>query len=323
MANKKISELNYANADQIDSSDVLTFVDVSETDVENINKKVTFDQFGQYLKEYTNLFPIPFNTQFIKPDAYIDGVETPISSKVAGQTVNLADIGSLKFDQYGRVYDYSRNSEQVSSEEIFMASGTAATWYKTRITENFDQPQPVNFTGQQVGNGDDNAGYFNRYSYWNPAVRGLPYLNAQRINYSDGLTNQYDWTHLFEKTYVNISTTKIEMVQGSDHYIAASPTTFTIYIYWKENKFLGNGLVCSHNNINNSVIWGDSNLSGTITHVAQINSVNTSYQNYARPKIIIDWDNKQILGLPLLTWIVKGNYANDSSSISLTITNYS
>ena len=110
MANKKISELDYANADQIEPNDVLTFVDVDETVVENINKNVTFDEFGKYLKEYTNLFPIPFNSQYITPDAYINGEKTPISSKVAGQTVNLADVPCAStVDILGSISDGGKN----------------------------------------------------------------------------------------------------------------------------------------------------------------------------------------------------------------------
>jgi hypothetical protein len=59
MASSKISELSAARADQVYPDDLLTFVDVSEPNVEFINKKITTKDFAAYLKDYTNLFPIP------------------------------------------------------------------------------------------------------------------------------------------------------------------------------------------------------------------------------------------------------------------------
>jgi len=321
MANKKISELNYANADQIEPTDVLTFVDVDETDVENINKNVTFDEFGKYLKEYTNLFPIPFNTQFINPDAYINGDKIPISSKVAGQTVNLADVAAFKFDQYGRVYDYTSDTEPNASEDILMASGSAATWYKTRITENFNNPQPASLTGNTVGVGDNNAGYFNQYSYWNPKVGSGAAQNAQKISYSDGRQNDYDWTYLFNKTYENVVTTKIEMTQGIDKSV--SPlivSNFNIFIYWSENKVIGTGMLAGYANLNFSVIFSQSLTSGTQTILGTLTQTNST--NVATPKIIIDNASKKILGLPIGTNKNGSAYSNNNTNVSLILTNY-
>ena len=323
MANKKISELNYANADQIEPTDVLTFVDVDETVVENINKNVTFDEFGKYLKEYTNLFPIPFNSQYITPDAYINGVKTPISSKVAGQTVNLADVAAFKFDQYGRVYDYTSDTEPNASEEILMASGSAATWYKTRITENFNSPQPASIVDNAVGVGSSNAGYFNQYSFWNPKVGSGAASNAQKINYSDGRQNDYDWTYLFNKSYENVVTTKIEMSQTNDNSLPRLyKSNYTLYIYWSTGKVIGSGIVAGNENYNYSVVFNDSIVQGVKTIIGVMNQATVKVVE--NPKIIIDGQNKKILGLPLGTVIKTQNntYLNNNVNVSLILTNY-
>jgi hypothetical protein len=323
MANKKISELNYANADQIEPTDVLTFVDVDETAVENINKNVTFDEFGKYLKEYTNLFPIPFNSQFIEPDAYVNGVKTPIASKVAGQTVNLADVAAFKFDEYGRVIDYTSDTQPQASEEILMASGSAATWYKTRITENFNTPQPASIVDNAVGVGSSNAGYFNQYSFWNPKVGSGAASNAQKINYSDGRQNDYDWTYLFDKNYENVVTTKIEMSQTNDNSLPRLyKSDYTLYIYWSTGKVIGSGIVAGNENYNYSVVFNDSIVQGEKTIVGIMNQATVKVVE--NPKIIIDGKNKKILGLPIGTVIKTRNntYLNNNVNVSLILTNY-
>lgn len=319
MASSKISELSAARADQVYPDDLLTFVDVSEPNVEFINKKITTGDFAAYLKDYTNLFPIPFNSRYILPAAYINGVETPIASKVAGQTVNLGDVKAFKFDEYGRVYDYSNSSNTQASEEVFMAAGTAASWFKTKITSDFNTAQPSNLTGNGVGTGDNNAGFFNANSYWNPkGIRGATYVNAQKINYSDRQENDYDWAHYFSKTYGRFKKSIIEMVQGNGYSTETyANSTIKIEIDWENARVTASGILASLGNYNSSFLMsanltdGINNIQGTINSNVYV----------ANPRLIIDYPNKQILGLPLCGIIINGLYRNSAQNISLVQTN--
>jgi len=319
MASSKISQLSSANADQVYPDDLLTFVDVSEPDVTLINKSITTENFAGYLKDYTNLFPISFNSRYILPAAYINGVETPINSKVAGQTVNLGDVSAFKFDEYGRVYDYSSSSNNQSSEEVFMAAGTAASWFKTKITSDFNTAQPSNLIGNEVGVGNGNAGFFNANSYWNPKdIRGATYVNAQKINYSDRQENDYDWTYYFSKTYGRFKKSIIEMVQGNGYNTETyANSTIKIEIDWENARVTGSGILGSISNYNSSFLLS-SNLTAGVNNIQGTINSNVYVTN---PRIIIDYPNKQILGLPLCGIIVNGQYLNSAQNISLVQTN--
>ena len=321
MASKKISELNFATADPVYPNDLITFVDVSEQEVEIINKSVTLDEFASYLRNYSNIFPIPFTTQFINPDAYVNGVRTPISSKVAGQTVNLGNVGAFKFDQYGRVYDYSTSSNNESSEEILMAAGTAALWYKTKITDNFNTPQPSNLPADiDVGVGDTNAGYFNANSYWNPANGNSTYETSQKINYSDRQENDYDWTHYFSKTYGRFKKSIIEMEQGGGEDLGIyGNTSIYIEIDWENAKVVATGILAARSNYNGSFIM-NANLTAGVNIITG-NLQNASNLQTGIPKLIIDYPNRQILGLPLSSVIRRNKYINSGAQISLKQTN--
>ena len=52
MANRKISEFNSINGNEIDTQDILTLVHVFEVDPELRNRKITFTEFRAYLNQY-------------------------------------------------------------------------------------------------------------------------------------------------------------------------------------------------------------------------------------------------------------------------------
>lgn len=322
MASSKISELSGANADQVYPDDLLTFVDVSEPNVEYINKKITTENFAAYLKDYTNLFPIPFNSRYILPDAYINGVKTSIASKVAGQTVNLGDVKAFKFDEYGRVYNYDEASSNQSSEEIFLAAGTASSWYKTKVTSDTDKPQPAGglaWAASVVGAGDSNSGYFNADSYWSPVdFNKATYPDSQKINYSDRQENDTDWSHYFSKTYGRFKKSIIKMNQGNG-YDTRTQSSSNIYIEidWVNGKVIGNGVLSGMNNYNVSFLMNSTLTAGINTILGTVNQ--NGY--VANPRLIIDYPNKQIIGLPLCNLILRNQYRNSSVQISLVQTN--
>ena len=72
MPAKKISELEAVQSTQLVNNDLLTIVDSSETDITNINKKITIGEFVSFLRD-SSLFPISFNNSFINPAAFFDG----------------------------------------------------------------------------------------------------------------------------------------------------------------------------------------------------------------------------------------------------------
>ena len=134
MAGKKISELDELTYENIVKDDLITLVDSSETVISNINKKVTIAQFNNFIKNKSSVFPISFQESQIDTKAYglvVDGAENqsrPISNTVSNKTVNLADISTLSFDKYGRVWDY--NNRITSFNSVLIASGTAAGFFK-------------------------------------------------------------------------------------------------------------------------------------------------------------------------------------------------
>lgn len=52
MANRKISEFNSINGNEIDTQDILTLVHVFEVDPTLRNRKITFTEFRAYLNQY-------------------------------------------------------------------------------------------------------------------------------------------------------------------------------------------------------------------------------------------------------------------------------
>lgn len=52
MANRKISEFNSINGNEIDTQDILTLVHVFEVDPTLRNRKITFTEFRAYLDQY-------------------------------------------------------------------------------------------------------------------------------------------------------------------------------------------------------------------------------------------------------------------------------
>jgi hypothetical protein len=319
----KISELAEISADQITDDTLLIVADSSEgINVEDINKKLKFSTLSDYIKT-TSLFPIPFDTQHINPQAFIENAFIDIADKVASQTVNLANVGSFKFDEYGRVYDYIDNNEhtQDSSDEIFMASGTAASWYKIPITSDFNTAQPATIANNSIIDGGDSAGYFSANSYYYPSSAVI----YQKINYSDRVNNDYDWTHLFNKDYSRFKRTKVEMFLAPDQSTGNifGAGKITIDINWLTGVVIGNGLLPSYGNYNipfimSGTLVGENN---TITGVVD----NQGLQYVGAPKLIINYETKTITGLPITTPITpqstNGNYQNISVSLSIIINN--
>ena len=108
------------------------------------------------------------------------------------------------------------------------------------------------------------------------------------------------------------------MVQGngiSTETFASS--NINIEIDWYNGKVIANGVLAGAHNYNVSFL-----MSSTLT--AGINTIlGTLNQNgyVAIPKLIIDYPNKQILGLPLCGLIINNQYRNSSQNISLVQTN--
>lgn len=318
---RSISELESITADEIQTDDLLTLVDISESNPDKMNKKIEISEFESYLKEYTNLFPIDINDKYINTTAFIDTGSVEISSKVANQTVNIADIGLLKFDNYGRVYDYEVNSEQTASTDIFIGAGTAAAFYKDQITGNEDTAQPSSYDFSTSNS--TIAGYFNSNSYYYPRMNSYTADPSQKVNYSDRQNNDYDWRHLFDKKYNGFNRTTIDIVLGSvlanDGATCKSGRVY-IDINWNTGKVTGTGILPAFFNKNvpftiTGTLTGEANeLQGTID--------NNGASIIAIPKLQINYDLRQITGLPINTPIYNGNFQNIGVPITVTITSF-
>ena len=290
MANKKISQLEFGFAEDIRSDDLITYVDVDETDINIMNKVTSVSDFAQYIKASSNLFPVPFTRAYIQPQAYINGVEKEISSSISGKTINISNIGKLYFDQYGRVYDVDLQApNDITSVDILMGVGSAATYYKT-----------PNATGAG-GNDVQNTGYFNADSYY---TDGTTY-NVQKINYSNNPGNFINWSNLFEKSYVGFKNTSVDIVVGTSNVSGIwGNSEFHLFIDWEKNTVTGNGIIQLWDSKSYSMIWSSTQqtaLNGGQVYKAALPTTSTSTEN-DRPvaaKVIINFASKQILGLPI------------------------
>ena len=309
MASKKISQLKNLDSSQIQTDDLLTLVDVSETDVTKINKKTKIGDLTDYLRNKSNLFPIPFTEDYINSDALVEDKLVPISEKVKGKTVNVSDIGALKFDQFGRVYDYTANNQIATSDSVLLGSGTAASFYKTEITSDFDNPQPVS-AGRPVSS-SLNFGYFNQYSYWNPldfsTTASGAYSVTSKINYSNKLDNDYDWRYLFNTKYDTFTRTSINvnysLIRESGKNFEQQLSNLNLEIFWDKNLVIGTGIFSASVNLGYSFIFNETLNGGENQEILPFNYNNGTSSLILKPALYItSGTNKRIDGLPIPCW---------------------
>lgn len=320
MASKSISQLPSLIAENIDPNDFLTVVDVSEQANVDKNKKITVGNFTTYLRDYTNLFPIDFTSDYIKTDAVIivdgDPFNVSISTGVSNQTVEFSDIGFLKFDSYGRVYDILPNTDFAQQENIILGSGTASSLnlsYPDLSTP--DQPQPPSVTADQRNN-DDIAGYFGPINYYYPPGAQYP----AKINYNIREENDINWNFLFEQNYQKFKRTEISLVYGGN---SESPDTSNcnIFIDWTSRSVSGAGVFSANNNAFPFTFLSVSNSSAAGVEIQ--GKVGPAFtENLSVPKIFLNFDGRFLTGLPLPTVKKSNGYQNVAVPILLTIKNY-
>ena len=320
MAGKKISELNPLESNQIVNDDLITLVDSSETVISDINKKVTINQFNDFLKNRSSVFPISFQPAFIETKAYgliIDGNQNQtrnISSSVSNKTVNIADISTLSFDQYGRVWNLET---EATAKNILLASGTAASFYKGHMGET-NIPGPSTFEDAPTPINQNSGGFISRDSYYWPSDYGT------LINYSDGTTGDRFWSHLFSQTYETYDTTTVKMnfsYSGSDTNYQPQPGTVTIEIDWKNSTVSGTGSFPYYNStdgaINFPVIWTQSSIPNS--SIIYEGLIQGAASKLCVPKLSIDGLNKKITGLPIST-LIDTNILNLPMAVNISIT---
>ena len=323
MAGKKISDLDELAYDKIVKDDLITLVDSSETIISNINKKVTIAQFNDFIRNKSSVFPISFEESFIDTKAYgliVDGAtnqERPISNTVSNKTVNLADVSTLKFDKYGRVWDLTTES-QVNN--VLIASGTAAGFYKSSIsdTDSFGPDSTFDYTPSNNLIG----GYFNKDTYYWPTQQ-----YATLINYSDGTSDNKFWDHLFSVNYLKYDNTTIDISYSySDNNtdFQPQPGNANIIIDWKNSSIRGTGSFPYYNStvgaINFPVVWQENAIpTGNNIFTGQIQGATNKI---CVPKILINGSGRQITGLPIFTIIdsVANTITNQSIAVNVVIT---
>ena len=108
------------------------------------------------------------------------------------------------------------------------------------------------------------------------------------------------------------------MVQGNGYNTETyANSTIKIEIDWENARVTGSGILGSISNYNSSFLLS-SNLTAGVNNIQGTINSNVYVTN---PRIIIDYPNKQILGLPLCGIIVNGQYLNSAQNISLVQTN--
>jgi len=298
MPAKKISELEAVQSTQLVNNDLLTIVDSSETDITNINKKITIGEFVSFLRN-SSLFPISFNNSFINPVAFINGVETPISTKVQGG-LNLSEYSKILIDNYGRIYDAEELVEAVDIN-ILYASGTCASLIKDRsVTGNSGNPRPnqTKYPDQTLG------GYFNENSYFNPGegannIDAEPQGNPSTVNYSDIQNNDQYWEHLFSINYQGVKRTTVQL-----YYLTQSGFNGTGFldIDWANARLNGNLLLPSNNGNNFPFIFENNSISAEdLTYTPKGQNFGGS-NGLVQPKAILNGSERKIKGLPIPTF---------------------
>jgi len=320
MASKSISQLPSLNAETIDTNDFLTVVDVSEQANVDKNKKITVGNFTTYLRDYTNLFPIDFTSDYIKTDAVVvvdgDPFYVPISPGVSQQIVEYSDIGFIKFDSFGRVYDIVPNTDFAQNQNIILASGTASSLnlsYPDLSTP--DQPQPPSVSAAQR-NDDSIAGYFGPINYYYPPGTVYP----AKINYNIREENDINWLALYELNYQRFKRTEINLVYGGNT-LSPDTSNCNIIIDWTSRSISGAGVFSANNNAFPFTFKSVSNSSANSVEIQGI--VGPAFtENLAVPKIFINFNGRFLSGLPLPTVKQSNGYQNIGVPILLTIKNY-
>ena len=328
MAGKKITELEELMT--IQNDDYLTMVDSDETVVTNINKKISVESFVTFLRNESIMFPVPFAETYLDTKAYglTIGGQTDqirnISNLVSNKTVNLGDISAIKFDAYGRVWDAVVKPDV---RDVFIASGTAASYYKSTISDE-GIAGPTSFDDVINDTNKANGGYFNKDTYYWPNDYGT------LVNYSDGISNQLKWEHLFSKTYNTYDRTFIEITYSyadADTNFNPQPGNATIDINWKDGSLKATGSFPSYNrqtsqSINFPAVWSTSSLTGDDTSYSA--TIQGASSLLCVPQILINYNLRQITGLPIPT--ILDNHgtapgdnviANQSIAVNVVITN--
>ena len=321
MASKSISQLPSLIAENIDPNDFLTVVDVSEQANVDKNKKITVGNFTTYLRDYTNLFPVDFTSDYIKTDAVIvvdgDPFYVPISEGVSQQTVEFSDIGFLKFDSFGRVYDIVPNTDFAQSQNIVLATGTASSLNLPYpdLSEP-DQPQPPSVTADQR-NDDSIAGYFGGLNYYFPPGTTYP----SKINYNIREENDINWNYFFnELNYQRYKQTEIDLVYGGNE-LSPDTSNCNIIIDWDNRTVSGAGVFSAKNNAFPFTFNSVSNPSdNSVVITGKVGPAFT--ENLAVPKIFLRLSSRAITGLPLPTVKESNGYQNIAVPILLTVKNY-
>ncbi len=319
MAGKKISQLSTILSDQIVDDDLITLVDSSETVITEINKKVTIEQFNTFLRDQSSVFPISFQPTFIETTAYgleINGVSNQsreIFNRVSNKTVNIADISSVKFDKYGRIWDLTT---EASSNNILLASGTAAGFYKGTISDT-TEPGPSSYDNVNTPVNRNVGGYFNSDTYYYPTEK-----YATLVNYSDGTSDDYNWSHLFDQSYNTYDSTTVELYYSysdSDTDYQPQPGSATIEVDWKNSTVKGTGSFPFYSStegaINFPVIWTTTPIPAGSVVVEGL--IQGATNKICIPKILIDGANKKIRGLPIYTIIDTANNVITNQSIAV------
>ena len=324
MAGKKISDLDELAYDKIVNDDLITLVDSSETVISNMNKKVTIAQFNDFLRNKSNVFPISFQESYIDTKAYglvVDGATNQsrdISNTVSNKTVNLADISTLSFDKYGRVWDLTTEAQV---ENVLLASGTAAGFFKGHIT---DQDSAGPGTYDNVNNASNNllGGYFNKDTYYYPTDK-----YATLIDYSDGTSNNKFWDHLFSFNYLKYDTKTVDInysYSDSNTDFQPQPGNANIIIDWKNNTIRGTGSFPYYSStvgaINFPVVWQNNTIpAGNNIFTGLIQGATNKI---CIPKILINGSGREITGLPIYTIIdnVANTITNQSIAVNVVIT---
>jgi len=325
MAGKKITELEELMTVQND--DYLTMVDSDETVVTNINKKISVESFVTFLRNESIMFPVPFAATYLDTKAYgltINGQPDQtrnISNLVSNKTVNLGDISVIKFDAYGRVWDAVVKPDV---KDVFIASGTAASYYKSTISEE-GIAGPTEFDNTASAENKANGGYFNKDTFYWPNDYGT------LVNYSDGVTSQLKWTHLFGKTYDTYDRTSIEITYSyadTDTRFNPQPGNATININWKDGSLKATGSFPSYDrdksqSINFPAVWSTSSLTGDNTSYSA--TIQGASDLLCVPQILINYNLRQITGLPIPTLLDNSGEAllitNQSIAVNVVITN--
>ena len=268
------------------------------------NNSLRASQLIEYIKNYSDIFPIDLNQKYIQ----FNDTESPVSL-ISKQ---LSEIESFTFDAYGNIVNLANRLVPQIRRQLDVYSGTVSLKNVGNLTGWFGKYTPLKSAA---------------YNYYNsPSVRhsSTTSSNIQTGNWSILFDDVFD----FRKSIITYSHSKLDNFSTPQNF-----SYYKIYIYWGNTadttQIEATGLIKGQ---------GDNGFIGPTTYIpfyypfdtirdnvdmsAHNMTFGTSAQKLLFNKMVLNVDgvNKKINKLPLTPY--GSNYDSETHAINVTIESF-